>query len=122
VAAAVPGVPVYDGRVTTPADRYVVLYGDPGWRSSGDVAHTSNLVTFRFQLTYVTGGAQVSRKGCAWLADRCRGALVDVAPVVSGFLFGLVELESTQPIRPDFDAPTDVMFGVDSFVVLGAVA
>lgn len=121
VTAAVPGVPVYDGRVVK-ADRYVVLWSDAGLLSAQDVAQTSDLITYRFRLTYVSGGAQVGRRTCAWLADRCRFALVDIVPIVDGWQFGPIALESTQPIQLDPDEPTDVMYGSDGFVVSGARA
>ena len=122
VTAAVPDVPVHDGHVPTFTDRYVVLWADPGTVSAQDVAHTSDLVQYRFRLTYVTGGAQAGRRSVAWLAGHCRAALIDVMPTVPGWVFGPIELESTAPIQVDPDSETTVLYGVDSFVVLGARA
>ncbi|MGN6245114.1 MAG: hypothetical protein ACTHQ3_15790 [Motilibacteraceae bacterium] len=123
IEAALPGVPIGD-TVSPAAPRYVRFNGDPGERWAEDVAHTSDLVRYRFRVTYVADAEPYGRKGVEWLIDRVRPALVDVVPQVTGYVFGPIELEpgAGQPIQIDDSAVTDVLFGSDGFVVMGARA
>lgn len=122
--AALGTAPVGDGTVPAgdPA-RYVVAYFDDGQRTAENVAHTSDLVTYRWQLTYACRGASAVRGAVTWLRQTCQAALIDVVPVVPGFQFGPIELETTRPTIPDPDvAGTPALFAVDQFVCHGAIA
>lgn len=121
IQTALTGIPVDDG-LAKPAPRHVVFYGDEGMYSAGDVAHTSNLVSFRFQLTYVVEGQSADGTQCRWMARKARAALIDKRPTVTGFSCGPIEHESTQVPRPDTDATIPAVFATDSFVILAATA
>lgn len=126
--AALAGVDVFDGppvdengnKVSPP--QYVAMWPDLGTPRAEDVAHTSDLVTYRLVFTYVTRGAQAGRDGVRWLTDKTRGALVDVVPTVPGWLFGPFEVESTRLLQDDPDEPELVLFASDTFVISGARA
>jgi hypothetical protein len=121
VSTALAGIPVTDTISPDGAPRYVRFTSDAGVRWAEDVAHTSDLVRYRFRLTYVADASPYGRRGVAAMVDRARAALIDVVPQVAGYVFGPIELEAVdQPIQLDPDAPADVLFGSDAFVVSGA--
>ncbi|WP_426566382.1 hypothetical protein ACPPVT_07500 [Angustibacter sp. McL0619] len=127
LSAALAPVPFYDGKL--PANesdiplRYVVGYFDDGTPWAGDVAHTSDLCTYRFQLTYATKGSKASRRAVSWLRNTCRAALIDVVPDVDGWQFGPYELDLARPVEPDNDVPSSpALFAVDQFAIYGARA
>lgn len=122
--AAVAPVVVYDGKVPdAPADRYVVLYSDPGTRFSETVTATSDLTRVRFQLTYVGRGLQAARPVVESLAEKCRNALLDVTPTMAGWQFGPIQHEGSRPLDVDPDDPSAIVLSfADSFVLLGSRA
>ena len=121
VQAALGAIPVDDGAPKA-APRHVAFYGDPGIYTAGDVAHTSDLVTFRFQLTYIVEGAGADRPQCDWMASKARAVLIDHVPVVVGFQFGPIEHGTALAAKSDPDSTTAAVFSVDTFVVRGARA
>lgn len=114
-------IPIDDGDPQA-APQHVTFYADPGVYTAGNVAHTSDLVTFRFQLTYIVEGAGADRWQCDWLSALARPALIDHVPVVGGFVFGPIEHETALAAKPDPDSTTAAVFSVDTFVVRGATA
>jgi hypothetical protein len=116
IAAAVPGVTVYDGRVgETPADRYVVVYPDPGTVKAVAACGRSDSVTFRWQTTCVAP----DRQAAAWLAVAVRDGTVDTRPVVAGWACGLIcHTYSQMPQRDEAVAEYPKVFQVDLFDLL----
>lgn len=118
IAAAVPGVTVFDGRVgPTPDDRYVVVYPDPGTVKALAVCGQSDSATFRWQVTSVGP----DRERAAWLAVAVRDATVDVRPVVAGWACGLVCHSYAQlPQHDEAVAERPVVYQVDLYDLLAA--
>lgn len=121
VQTALGTIPVDDGAPKA-APRHVAFYGDPGIYTAGDVAHTSDLVTFRFQLTYIVEGSGADRPQCDWMASKARAVLIDHVPVVAGLQLGPIEHETALAAKPDPDSTTAAVFSVDTFVVRGSRA
>jgi len=121
VQTALGAIPVDDGDPKA-APRHVAFYGDSGVYTAGDVTHTSDLVTFRFQLTYIVEGPGADRPQCDWLASKARAALIDHVPTVAGFQLAPVEHETALAAKPDPDSTTSAVFSVDKFVVRGSRA
>lgn len=131
LTAVLGSAPVGDGKAPTVPDsdppktpaRYVVAYFDDGQRTAENVAHTSDLVTYRWQLTYAARGDSAVRSAVTWLREKAQAALIDVVPDVPGYQFGPIELETTRPTIPDPDvAGSPALFAVDLFVCRGALA
>jgi hypothetical protein len=116
--AAVSPAVTYDAHVPkNDEERYAVLYIAAGAFRAEDVAHTSDLVTFRWQVTSVG----TSRAQAQWVADRSRDGLIDRRPQVEGWVLGPVEHVNTQQIRSDSDAPDRVLFyGADWYELAGS--
>lgn len=119
IGTAIAPLPVDDAR-PEPAPRHVTFYADEPMRMAGDVAHTSNLLTGRFQCTYTAEGDGAYREQVQWMQRKVRGVLVDHVPAVDGFVWSPIELETTIPAKPDPDSTTFAIFAVDTFVVRGA--
>lgn len=119
VATALDPIPLDDG-MPAPAPRHVAFYADQALRTAGDVAHTSNLLTGRFQLTYIVEGTDADRVGVQWMQRQARAVLIDHVPVVAGSVWGPIELETTLPAKPDPDSTTSAVCAIDTFVVRGA--
>jgi hypothetical protein len=116
IVAAVPGVAVFDGRVgDTPADRYVVVYPDPGTVKALAVCGQSDSVTFRWQVTAVAP----DRERAAWLAVAVRDATIDARPVVAGWVCGPVCHSYAQlPQHDEAVAELPVVYQVDLYDLL----
>lgn len=98
IAAAVPGVTVYDGRVPEePATRYVVFWPDIGTVRALAVCGVSDSAVFRWQTTTVA----LDRQAAAWLAEKVRDATVDVAPTVDGWVCGPIGHTYARGPQPD---------------------
>ena len=121
VTDAMAPLPVDDGK-PKPAPRHVAFYADEPLRAAGDVAHTSNLLTGRFQLTYIGEGTEADRVRVQWMQRKARAVLIDHVPVVDGFVWSPIELETTIPARADCDAVDSPVSAIDTFVVRGATA
>lgn len=121
VKTAMDPLPVDDGK-SVKAPRHVAFYADEPLRTAEDVAHTSNLLTGRFQLTYIGEDADASRAPVQWMQRKARVALIDHVPVVDGFVWGPIELETTIPAKSDDDSTTSAVYAIDTFVVRGATA
>lgn len=121
VQVALGDIPLDDG-VSEAAPRHVTFYGDPGIYTAGDVGHTSDLVTFRFQFTYTTEGASADRGQCDFLAEKVRAVLIDHVPTAVGHVFGPIEHETALAAKSDPDSTTAAVFSVDTFVVRGSRA
>lgn len=119
IAAAVPtGVVVYDGIVpTTPAERYVVAYVDPGTLTALSVASVSDDLMVRWQTTTVAPDAAAAR----WLAARVRDSIVDQKPTVDGWSCGQVSHTYSQtPQRDEAVMERPVVYLVDLYAVRAA--
>jgi hypothetical protein len=116
IGAAIPGVTVFDGRVgDTPADRWVVVYPDPGTVKALAVCGRSDSATFRWQVTSVAP----TRQRAAWLAGKVRDATVDVRPVVAGWVCGPVCHNYAQlPQHDETVAQHPVVYQVDLYDLL----
>jgi hypothetical protein len=124
IQAAVPaGVTVYDGAVPgIPPARYVVLYGDTGWRTSTGWDGLARDESYTIQVTTVaSAGDSLMSAGplCRALAQRVRDALVDVVLTVPGLICGPVTHSLSNPPQVDEavkDRPT--VYAVDQFSIL----
>lgn len=116
IAAAIPGVTVYDGLVgETPPVRYVVVYPDPGTLKALAVCGLSDAATFRWQVTSVAA----TRQQAAWLATEVRDATVDTRPAVAGWVCGQVCHNYAQlPQRDEAVAERPVVYQVDLYDLL----
>ncbi len=110
--------PFYDGEVPVDAQgrplaqRYGVLYADPGHRTAENLARTPDRHTYRWQVTAVGR----DRHQAEWVAVRCRDALLDDPLTVEGWETGAVEHTSSSPIRRDNDLPgVRLFYAVDTY-------
>lgn len=123
LAKAASPVPIGDGRAPAGVKRWAVAYFDDGALHAEDVAHTSDLVIHSWQLTYVARGDQAVRSSISIVRAAIRGALIDVVPVVPGWVFGPIELDLARPTIPDPDVPGEpALFAVDLFSCRGSRA
>jgi hypothetical protein len=107
---------VFDGVVPspTPAPPYVLVYMHmvslaeaPG----NALAGLSTEVTLR-AICHCVGGDAVAARA---MAQRVRGALLDVRPVIAGRSCGLIRQESSQPPVPDESTGVVVYDSIDTY-------
>lgn len=116
ITAAVAPAAAYDGMVPDePADRYVVVYADPGTLTAVAACGRSDSVTHRWQVTSVAP----TREQAAWLATRVRDTTVDTVPVVAGWSCGQIRHTYAQlPQRDETVLERSVSYQVDLYELL----
>lgn len=123
VAAALPGVTVYDAMVPpTPADRYVIVRSNTGLLTGGAMCLTPDEADFRYWVTYVSSTAD-ARWQIEWMVGKVRPALQGALLAEAGWVTSPVRQVDSQPMSRDEQVvarPT--LYAVDQFQLLATAA
>lgn len=98
-----------EAQAPAPATPYVVVRTDSGRMASDRLAQWSHRLDLRL---YVTGVGATQREAL-WAIEKCRSALLDARPVVTGRACSPMRMGDSSPVTVDRDVTPHLHVAVD---------